>query len=298
MNYLYANHMRTRNRIADKAQQAILGTEGGTVYVPQRDGFLYIRFVAGTDENGFAKYSPPAIARAGVGSAYIPQAGRRVWVGYGYDGQLEIKQGDFTDLLEAGITPIASNPLAPETKFFSTDMYMPLRSSAIGTGANPSTKVKVNQWIYYLDEGQLSISPSMGGGTGNPDLSAHIPSAQNHCYAVLWLDVYLNDFVVTTSTPQSMFTALDITDLQECIVDRPADGVPIKAFYLADNQASVVQRAEEVDLRQLINTPPLTGYANPVTHHTRIWGGRELIVRGTYAVTSATLTNYGMLWVA
>jgi hypothetical protein len=187
--------------------------------------------------------------------------------------------------------------MLPEAKFFPTDMYLPLRSSAISTSANPVTYVKVNSWLGADEYGGLITAPATDTPpTGNPDLAPFIPIAQQHRYAMVWLDTFTEQYQITASVSQSMFTPLDLTDIAELFVDRPADGVPIKAYYLKDNQGAVLQSAKEVDMRQLINVPDAVGYANPVTRHTRIRDNRELATRGVITVTSATLTVYGTIW--
>lgn len=279
-----------KRQVAGEAQLAILGhhSDETLIDVVGRTGYVYVRFPAGSDDNGFVKYSPAVEARAGIGAAFLKRPKGQVWVGRDYSNQLAIKSGDWQEIVDIGINPSITNPLAPEATRTSTpDNFAPLLSIPPGTSDTPGTKVTVSQWFYYDD-----VTFRAYGGTARDankiDLAAFIPAAGYHGYAVLWIDTYTKGIYVTTSTPVSIFTDMTLTvaesHWQECCTLRPADGIPIKAYYLKDDDPYVVEHYKHTDLRQMINVNRPHGFPKAISGYERIQPNRQVVMHGIVTV--------------
>ncbi len=267
---------------------AVLGdsdSPGARVDVPGRIGYVYVRFPGGRDANGFTNFSTPMMARS-AGAAFPNVPGFGVYVAYGDNGELEIKSAHYQSLDNAGINTSVLNPLNQQSTFvYLWQLTMGLALS-VATSATSSTLVMVKSFRYYV--GNTFGVFETPFEADKPDLDPYIPSAGNHCYAGLWIDTYTNLPVVTTSIPQAITTPLDATDLQELIVrvasSRPADGVPLKAFYLANGQTTIKQSVDDVDIRQMLDNPHTWGFPNVLTTLERVWPNMTLIT-GPYTTS-------------
>jgi hypothetical protein len=293
--FLTLKTKQQRRVVEGEGHPDILGTADGKINVDGRRDYVYVRPYEGQGEDGLPRYGIPVQVREGIGVAYLKQPGRKVYIGKDASGQPAIIGGDFTDLQAVGITPAITNPLAPEARVVQTaDNYVPLRADAVGNGANPSALVKVNQWLYDVGDGTLGYFEGTPLQADKVDLTTYIPAAQEHRYAILWHDAWLqkqgdDPLVVTQSTAISIFTPLTPTDVAECFDERPADGTPIRAFYLANGATTVVQSFRHIDMRQMINTPRLWGFPTTITHHERIWAARQVVAYDNVSITTGTL---------
>lgn len=249
---------------------------GARVDVPGMPGYVYVHFPNGRDANGNARYSEPTIARSG-NAAYLNYPGAGVYVGYGYDGDLEIKGTQYKAMDQAGINTATLNPLNQQSKFVYDWQLTYGLASAVGNATSPSTLVTVKSFRHYVGDTFQTFETPLAAD--KIDLAASIPAANMQRLAALWLDTYTNAVEVTTSTAQTLSTPLDETDVQELVTDRPPDAMPLKAFRLANAQAAITQSpVTETSLRQHMATPALWGFPNPVDHRERIHQGRQVIV--------------------
>lgn len=267
---------RANGALEQQSRRGFLGDGNGRINVAGRKGYVYVRYISGSDSNGNATYGAPVHTRFAMGAVVTPQHGATVYVKKGASGHDEVVEGDWEQAIQAGINPAATNPLNKESIYHTTDSYIPLLSLPVATETTASLKVTTQQWLYDNDNGDLVFfNPQYADQLS---LASLIPAAGYHRYIVVWLDTYTNTLSATASTSTSMFTALTTADILECDTTRPADSVPLKAYYLANNPTTLRADYKHVDLRQMINTPNLLGHENTIGHNVRVWPLRTWIV--------------------
>ena len=276
-----------KRRVSD-GELAYLGDThgaGSRVDVPGKNGYVYVHFPDGRDQNGLARYSQPTIARAS-GAPYINAPGSMVYVAVRYNNELEIVSANYAGMDRAGIDTRVLNPLNQQSKFVYPWQLTYGQASAVATSVTTSFRVMVKSFRHYTGNVFKTFSTPLQADKIN--LSSYVPAANMHCYAAVWIDTYTNTAVVTTSVSQSLFTPLDETDLQELIVrtasSRPADGIPLKAFYLSNGQSTIQQSALDVDLRQWLDNPMPWGFPNVLNTLERVRPNRTLVT-GPYTIT-------------
>jgi hypothetical protein len=272
-----------KQRVGD-AEFAYLGDshgDGARVDVPGKIGFVYIHFPNGKDENGNALYSTPMIARA-TSVAYLNFPGAGVYVGAGYDGELEIKAAHYAGLDQAGVDTRVLNPLNQQSKFVYSWQLTYGLANAVATTLTGSFLVTVKSFLHYVGNTFQKYETPLQAD--KIDLASHVPGADEHRYAAIWIDTYTNTPTVTTSTTQPLDEPLDYTDIQELVTGRPADAMPLKAFYLSDDQSTLRQTAREVDLRQHMATPTPWGFPHALTSLERVRPNYTLVV-GPYTAS-------------
>lgn len=279
-----------QRRVKD-ATIAVLGDGNGRVEVQDRIGFVYARFPDGKDTNGNALYSAPFMVRSS-GAAYQNFQGAQIYVAIGYDGVLEIKSAHYAGLDSAGIDTRTLNPLHQQSKWVYPWQLTIGLVKAVATSATDSTLLMVKSFRHYVNNTFAVASTPLEAD--KIDVAAYIPATDMHCYVGIWLDTYLNEFVVTTSTAQSLFTPLDATDIQELVNDRPPDAIPLAAKYLANDSDTVTQSVLDVDLRQFLDTPPVWGFPSVIRYQERIQPERTVTTSGILINTSK-LTVLGQL---
>lgn len=256
---------------------AVLGDKDGAgarVDVPGRKGYVYVRFPGGRNVNGFTNYSAPMMARS-AGAAFPNTPGFGVYVTYGDNGELEIKSAHYQSLDNAGINTSILNPLNQQSKWVYPWQLTYGLALAVATSATSSFLVTVKSFRHYV--GNVFQTFETPEQADKIDLSSYIPIAGEHCYAAIWIDTYTNTASVTTSTAQSILTPMDETDIQELVTGRPADAMPLKGFYLANGQASLMTTGQETDLRQHMDTPQLWGFPISSTLDERVRPGYALV---------------------
>lgn len=266
-----------KRRVAD-GEMAYLGDThgaGSRVDVPGKIGYVYVHFPDGRDENGFARFSQPTIARAS-GVAYINAPGSTVYVAVRYNNELEIVSANYAGLDRAGIDTRVLNPLNQQSKFVYPWQLTYGLASAVATAATSSTLVMVKSFRHYVGNVFQTFATPLQAD--KPDLSSYIPAVDEQRYAAIWIDTYTNLPEVTTSVIQGLDEEFDETDIQELVEGRPPDAMPLKAFMLSNGQATIMQGAQETDLRQHMATPHLWGFPNPVAYRERIRPGYQIIV--------------------
>lgn len=276
-----------QKRVKD-GQLAFLGDSDGTgarVEVPDAPGYVYARFQNVPDANGNATFSAPFLVRSG-NAAFQNYPGASVYVAVGYNGELEIVSANYQELTRNGIDTRTLNPLHQQSKWVYLFQLTIGLCSAVANSVNGSFLVTVKKYRHYVNN--IFQTFETGAQADKIDLAPYIPAVDMHCYAAVWVDTYTNTAHVTTSTAQSLFTTLDDTDIQECVADRPPDGIPHKLFYLSNNQGTVTQQAaKDVDVRQFLNTPAVHGFPNPVAYRERIHPDRQVLFAGSLVVTGS-----------
>lgn len=273
-----------KRRLGD-ADLAYLGDthgDGARVDVPGKVGYVYVHFATGgVNESGGAIYGPPVMVYTGS-AAYPNTPGMPVYVGYGYSGELEIKQAHAEGLRQAGIDARVLNPLNQQSKFvYLWQLTMGL-ASAVATSVTDSYLITVKSFRHYVGNTFQTFETPLE--VNKIDLAPYVPATDMHCYAAIWLDTYTNTVSVTTSTAQALSLPLDATDVQECAANRPADAIPLKAFYLSNNQATITQNARDTELRQVLNAPHIWGFPNILSHIERVRPNRTLVT-GPYTTS-------------
>lgn len=266
-----------KRRVSD-GELAYLGDThgaGSRVDVPGKNGYVYVHFPDGRDQNGFARYSQPTIARAS-GAPYINAPGSMVYVAVRYNNELEIVSANYAGMDRAGIDTRVLNPLNQQSKFVYPWQLTYGQASAVATAATSSTLVMVKSFRHYVGNVFQTLDTPLQ--IDKPNFSSYIPATNEQRYAAVWIDTYTNLPEVTTSVIQGIGVPFDETDIQELVIGRPPDAMPLKAFMLSNGQITIMQGAQETDLRQHMATPHLWGFPNPVQHRERIRAGRQLIV--------------------
>lgn len=276
-----------QKRIGDSAF-AVLGDGTGRVEVQGKLGYVYIRFPNGKDENGFATYSSPQMARS-ANAAYLNFEGAGVYVAYRDNNELEVVSAHYAFIDQAGYDTRTLNPLNQQSRFVYPFQLTYGLANAVATSLTDSFLVTV-KWFRHYTGGNTFQAFETPLEADKIDLSSYIPATDMHCYAAVWIDTYTNTAEVTTSTPQALSSPLDDTDIQELVTDRPPDAMPLKAFYLANDQATLKQSADESDLRQHMSVPPVLGFPQTLNTRERVRPNRTFVIPGDSSVGSGSLT--------
>jgi hypothetical protein len=283
-----------KRRVRD-SELAYLGDghgPGARVDVPGKSGFVYVHFAVGKDENGFATYGGITMARSGS-AAYINAPGMPVHVAYNRSNELEVVGTVNSALDQYGIDTRVLNPLNQQSKWVYPWQLTYGLASAVANSVTASTLITVKKFRHYVGNKLEAFDTPLAAD--KVDLSSYIPAAGQHCYAAVWIDTYTNEAVVVTSVAQAITTPLDDTDLQETVVraaaSRPADGTPLKAFYLANDQNTLTQSALEVDMRLWLYNPPAWGFPNVLNTLERVWPNRTLVT-GPFTTTGVGDIEY------
>lgn len=272
-----------KRRVQD-SQPAVAGNGLGTTDVPDRIGYVYARFPAGKAADGGSLFTPPFTVRS-AGAVFPNYDGADIHVAYNRNRELQIVEGNYQALDKAGIDTRSFNPLHQQSKWVYLWQLTIGLCTAVATTLNDSYLVSIKRHLTYANN--VFSYFETGEAADKIDLSAYVPAVDMHCYAAVWRDTYTNAIEVTTSTAQSLFTPLDVTDLNQLATSRPPDSVPYKAFVLANNAGTISQNAADIDLRQLLNTPTAWGFPVPVAFRERIQPNRQQVVYGSLPVTGS-----------
>lgn len=254
-----------KTRVKD-GRLAYLGDGTGRTEVPDRKGYYYFRFELS---------GAPSIARAGF-AAFPVYDGAEVYIARGHNGEPEIVGANYARMDQSGIDTRTFNPLHQSSKWVNLwDLTIGL-ATATATSVTDSFLVSVKKHLTY--HGNVFRFFETGETAVKFDTAPFNPGIDEWRYAIVWQDIYGAVGEVTASTTQSLFTPLDLTDINEAVVLRPPDAIPYKAFVLSNNGGTLRQSVSEVDLRQFLQTPQIWGFPNPVVYRERIHPGRQVIV--------------------
>lgn len=257
---------------------------GARIDVPGKMGYVYVRFPNGRDTNGNVIYSSPFMVWS-AGASYPNSPGFAVNVGFGDDGELEIRSANKKALRQAGINTASLNLLNQQSKFVYPWQWTVGLVSAVATALTSSTLVTVKSFRHYVANIFQTFETPLEAD--KIDLASYIPAADMQCLAAIWIDTYTNLPEVTTSTPQALNVPFDASDFAEMTAGRPPDAMPLKAFILANGQVKVFQSPiNETDLRQHLDTPVPWGFPHTLTTRERVRPGYTLVV-GPYTESGA-----------
>lgn len=263
-----------KNRVKD-GRKAYLGDGTGRCEVPDRLGYYYYRFELG---------GSPSIARSGNASFPVYE-GSEVYIAIGYNDEPEIVGAVYQRLDQSGVDTRTFNQMHQQSKWVYLWQITIGQTIATATSTTNSLLVSVKKHLTYFNN-TFSYFET-GEEADKFDFTPYPTAADEHRYALVWRDAYGNVGEITASTAQSLFMPLDIGDVNEATAQRPPDGVPYKAFVLANNGNTLRQSITEIDLRQFLNVPQTWGFPNPVAYRERIHPDRQVLFAGSQVVTGS-----------
>lgn len=245
-------------------------------------------------------YSTKKSVRGPTSSTVAMRAGQPVLLKYDIDGKLAVDKIDFTAVQAAGGNPLQNNASDGQANAF-------VATSSITTlictpTAPPSLNVALFGWKPVI-QGTIYDFPG-----ALIDLSSFVPSAGNHCVAVIFVKPDLATVEVFASTAKSTSDPLTIIgDLQETISQSTSGSTPAWVWRLHDGQASIVDADRLMDLRNpwnvdnggnIVKLATVTGVdmntATPTALYT-VPTGRSVIITSVTvhnASTSLTTASY------
>lgn len=229
---------RYRRQTGQEIYRAVLGDANGVIYEPGRPGYMRVRT---REALGLSPY-----ATVRVGGVFNVEPGIGVLLAHDADGELSITGPDFSAQVAAGYDPGLNNPADPNAwGYIDTAMIAILRCEAMSTPATDSTSVAVHSF-FYIKAGQAHLFAG-----DDIDLAAYIPAAEtDHVLAGVFLE---NDDTLGSyaSIEQAITTALDLTDVQECLDQAPRDAVPVWFWALYGGLTRLTNDESFLDGRQL-----------------------------------------------
>lgn len=273
--------------------EGVLGDGSGTVYAST--GKYWVRFPAGSDTNGNVTYTAALPIRY-AGEGTIPaREGIEVLVKVDYDSEMSIfrVKPDYYD--RAGIDSRAFNAGESLSKWIDVRNIIRWLARPVGSIAGAlSTKLTIRENPFFVDD---ALEWQTYAGTvlaaNKVELSTYIPVADYHCLVIVFFDTFLNTYKVAASTVQLITVALDSTDYDECWAQLDHNEYhPLVSLELGDGQASVSNDDVLEDLRQIMNSPRVMGFPNPIVL------GRAIYIRSTHQEITYNLVVIGNLVVA
>jgi hypothetical protein len=192
-----------------------------------------------TTSNG---YSTPKSVRGPTSSTVAMRAGQPVLLKYDIDGKLAIDKIDFTAVQAAGGNPLQNNASDGQANaFVSTSSITTLICTPT---APPSLNVCLFGWKPIVNNTIYDFPGAL------IDLSSFVPSAGNHCVAIIFVKSDLATVEVFASTAKSTSDPLTITgDLQEAISQATIGSTAAWVWRLHDAQTTIVDADRLMDLR-------------------------------------------------
>ncbi len=283
-------HKIRRRRLKEKQTFfALLGNGSGAVAVPDTKGKVWVRFQSSADADGNVTYTPPKDVNAGTNN-YFEYDGSPVRVGFDDDGELEVKRSDAKKARDAGLDTRILNTGNPARKWLYLRNIVNFKSLAPGA----STVVSVRSLLYDDNYGDLNLFEGTRRLADKIDLASYIPATGYHRVVCLFLDTVINEIKVYASTTQTIATDIVLEDYQECFAQRGAETIPIQAYILQNDQATISMLDSAEDLRQIFNMPQALGFPNPVNDNQIIRSGRSVTHAGDLTITG-NLTILGDL---
>lgn len=222
------------------------------------DNHLWVRDIGSKGESGYSAAGLPYRVLAGVGPT--PEIDKQVWIQWRSGPrkyQVVMSDPDFMQQTQRSMH--LENPSDPHNQFITTDRLMPLLSKPYG-----GMKVNVQGWQYIVDGEYKAYRGTSNSGTAisqHVDLTAHVPATTgHHCYALIVFDTAIDisttdPLDVFVSTSQAVTSALNASDIQECVAQMNDTSVAIKAYRLVNGMTEVVGHEDDRDLRGWVNVP-------------------------------------------
>lgn len=273
-----------------KPVRALLGDVNDVLFTASDPiGKVRVRFVASSNEDGVSTYTDYTLVNAGTRGVWLPRVGREVWVGVGYDDELEILGGVAGDYASAGIDTRALNPNTPERQFVRLTDATRLMSRPVGTGVNPSALVTVMPALFDF-YGSYTAYEGTTTTALKVDMTSLFPPSGQRRLAVVWVSL-LDRLAYATASVSQVELTFDATDINEAFVDRPFEGVPVQAYLLQGGQTTITSQALWLDLRQFINTPPENGVPIVTTRRYNVRDNRRVLTYGTLTIDKTFLNE-------
>lgn len=239
---VYNSQVRTiRRKLGNVPDLIVFGDEIGNLYFQDNPalGLVWVRRMQanGTYGKSFLVRGPTKPIKM------IP--GYPVVLGIDSDNVQRVMDVDFASVQSLGANPLQSAAVDPNTNnnTFVNQQYITTMFAQIVDG---TLKVGVRGWLvldagtWYKVEGQV-------------DFTGSVPSAGNHCVAVISV---LNDYSaleVQYSTAKDMQIPLDLSDLQEAWTATTSTNYPNSAWAIGDGQTELAEANRWADLKQMIN---------------------------------------------
>lgn len=241
---------RFQRRLNLATSKAVIGDANGVVYDDpiNRKGYYRVR------RRTAAGLSTYFVARASGTLQMELYPGAPVILGWEDDEEVILKP-DVKGQIAAGYDPNQNNAAnRPLNKWLDTSNIGQLSS----TPTSPeSLYVVVNSLVYLVGDTfyhYYASEDNNGTPKGKVNLTSYIPTAGNHRLAGLFL-TQNNEIAVGASTTQTMDIPVDLSDLQECRDNSPADSIPVAFWYVHDAQTTITQADYFMDGKQIINIP-------------------------------------------
>jgi len=267
---------RLRHKNKGRADQKVFLTKvDGTVNAGL--GRVWVTTPAGVDVNGYTTNAETFKVFSG-GRNFSTHDGSPIWIGWRH-GALKVVDIDDVELVASGIEPKRLNTGQPENTYLRLKNALRFMARPMSDGTNNTTYVGVKGIVLQDAYGDL-VHGSVNINSTKPNLATHIPAADMHNIAVIFFRPYTGTFHIYSSTAQSMSTALDLTDYQECIDQSYInEDIPGQGFKLANAQAYVDMTHLGEDLRNFLNVQSAVGFPTTVN--------RPHLIRSNRTVTTA-----------
>lgn len=163
------------------------------------------------------------------------------------EGELAVGGPDFIGLVSQGVNPTQAAAVDPNANnpSFVNQSYI---TTAYGQIVEGTLYVAIRGWLVLDSTGTWhKIETRVGPVT--------VPSAGDHCVAVIAVQSDATTFEIQYSTDKSTLIPLDLDDLNEAwsAMSAPTTNAPLWAFELADGQTELIEQNRWADLRQIIN---------------------------------------------
>jgi hypothetical protein len=257
-------------------------------------GQVFAQRPAGADIDGNARDGEIVPVFAG-GRNYFDHVGARISVVL-KNGALKIDDIDDVSLAANNYDTKALNLGNPINRWVYPENFVSGKFFPVANNDDTSFLLGMRGLVYIDADGTFRVR-QLDRQSSKPSLASYVPAAGLHRLVVVFIRAYDNSIQLFASTAQSIDTALDATDVQECIDQSIVnEDMPNLALVLADEQLSVDMRDVKDDFRQWLNTPQLPGMPNPLDVNWHVRSTRHDLVADSLEV-SEVLTVDGVLTV-
>jgi hypothetical protein len=286
------NRLREKVRRSQGVLECVLGDGNGNV--PAGKSRYWVRFTEGVNDTGKVSYSKPLPIRYAGEGAILEADNVEVLIKFDYDDVLSIFRVSPTFYERSEIDSRSYNPTARNRSWIRTRDITRWATRPVGSNAgSTSTLITRRENPAFVDD-YLNYQTDAGTilAAAKPDLASLIPAAGYHCRVCVFYDILAETHFAAASTAQTLATALDDTDIDECFEQlEHNEYVPLLALTLADNQSSIDINDYYRDLRQFVNAPRIYGFPNPLPT------GKAIVIRSTHQEITYDLTVAGDLTV-
>jgi len=233
---------RNLHRNTDLAVLGQTSDANSPVFVNDRPGYWWVRFIQAGGTYG------PAVQVRGCLIAMVTNPGVPVKMGV-VEGEKAVIGPDFVGLLSQGVNPTQSAVVDPNANNpgFVNQAYITTAYANIIEG---TLTVGLRRWLPQQNDTIYNV-----GGTADwiADFTGNVPSAGEHCIAVIAVLPDFSALEVTYSTAKPDGITLDLGDVQEAISAGTSGATRLWAFSLADGQTELTEVNRFMDLRTAIS---------------------------------------------